>query len=126
MLHQRMKHWKGAERWKLVRHVTEVSGGGCEWKTAWPRMTSAFGLPRISSILASRWEVFEELMGYVGQHELMQSCHPVLIAYLHLLASLAGDEQGAEEVMNQLQQQVCHPRCYMIELLPTCHDAGLQ
>ena len=53
-----------------------------------------------------RWEVFEELMGYVGQHELMQSCHQVLIAYLHLLAALAGDDLGAQEVMNQLQLQV--------------------
>ena len=45
-------------------------------------------------------------MGYVGQHELMQSCHQVLIAYLHLLAALAGDDLGAQEVMNQLQLQV--------------------
>ena len=57
-------------------------------------------------LLVNRWEVFEELMGYVGQHELMQSCHPVLIAYLQLLAGLAGDDLGAQEVMNQLQLQV--------------------
>ena len=45
-------------------------------------------------------------MGYVGQHELMHSCHQVLIAYLQLLAGLAGDDLGAREVMNQLQLQV--------------------
>ena len=48
------------------------------------------GLPlRGASPRACRYEVLEELLNYVGQHELMQSAHAVLIGYLHILASLA-------------------------------------
>lgn len=38
-------------------------------------------------------------MGYVGQHELMQSAHLVLIGYLEVLASLA-------QVRGQLPQLI--------------------
>ena len=42
-----------------------------------------------SAMLWCRYEVLEELLNYVGQHELMQSAHAVLIGYLEVLASLA-------------------------------------
>ena len=42
-----------------------------------------------AAVLQRRYEVLEELMGHVGQHELMQSAHPVLIGYLEVLDGLA-------------------------------------
>ena len=44
----------------------------------------------------------EEFMDYVGRHPAMDSCPPVLIAYLGVLTPLAHDQQGAEAVHGQL------------------------
>ncbi|KAK9788145.1 hypothetical protein WJX73_001060 [Symbiochloris irregularis] len=49
-----------------------------------------------------RAPVFEEFMDYVGRHPAMDSCPPILVAYLGVLTSLAHDQQGAEAVHGQL------------------------
>ena len=41
-------------------------------------------------------------MDYVGRHPAMDSCPPVLVAYLGVLTSLASDQQGAGAVHGQL------------------------
>ena len=46
--------------------------------------------------------MFEELMDYLGRSPIMESCPPVLIAYLGILTSLAADHRGAEAVHGQL------------------------
>ena len=41
-------------------------------------------------------------MAYIGQNPIMESCPPVLIAYLGVLKSLAADSRGAQAVHAQL------------------------
>ena len=51
---------------------------------------------------ACRKTVFAELLAYLGCHSILESCPPVLIAYLGVLRSLASDHKWAQAVYGQL------------------------